>query len=72
MKMKLLTAGLLASLMMAGSALAMDSEAVEKHMAKINDNYIKTAEEESKIKALEQKVSELEVMIQMMLDDQDS
>ncbi|MWJ27143.1 hypothetical protein LG290_03620 [Halomonas sediminis] len=72
MKMKLLTAGLLTSLMMAGSALAMDSEAVEKHMAKINDNYIKTAEEEGKIKALEEKVEELEAMIQMMLDDQDS
>ncbi len=72
MKMKLLTAGLLASLMMAGSALAMDSEAIEKHMAEINDNYVKTTEEEGKVKALEEKVEELEAMIQMIIDEQDS
>lgn len=72
MKMKLLTAGLLASLMLAGSALAMDSEAIEKHMAEINDNYVKTTEEEGKVKALEEKVEELEAMIQMIIDEQDS
>ncbi len=72
MKMKLLIAGLLASLMMAGSALAMDSETIVKHMAKINDNYVKTAEDEGKVKALEEKVEELETMIQMIIDEQDS
>ncbi|MDZ7853686.1 MAG: hypothetical protein U5L98_13865 [Halomonas sp.] len=72
MNMKLLTAALLASLMMAGSALAMDSKAVEEHMEKINDDYIQTAEQEGKVEALEQKVEQLEEMIQMMLDDQDA
>ncbi|MCL7940117.1 hypothetical protein M8009_07375 [Halomonas sp. ATCH28] len=72
MKMKLLIAGLFASLMMAGSALAMDSEAIEEHMAKINDNYVKAVEEEGKVKALEEKVEELEAMIQMIIDEQDS
>ncbi|MGM0983654.1 MAG: hypothetical protein ACQEXG_09545 [Pseudomonadota bacterium] len=72
MNMKLLTASLLASLMMAGSALAMDSQAVEEHMEKINDNYVQTAEEEGEVEALEQKVEQLEEMIQMMLDDQDA
>ena len=56
MKMKLLTAGLLTSLMMAGSALAMDSETIEKHMDKINDQYVQTSEEEGKVEALEEKV----------------
>lgn len=69
MKMKLLIAGLLASLMMAGSALAMDSEAIEKHMAKIDDNYANAVEEDGKTKALEEKVEELEEMIKMMLEE---
>ncbi|MYL24271.1 hypothetical protein [Vreelandella massiliensis] len=72
MKMKLWTAGLFASLIMAGSALAMDSETIEKHMAEINDKYLVTAEEEGKTKALEEKVAELEAMIQLILDDQDT
>ncbi|MGM0537383.1 MAG: hypothetical protein ACQER5_15150 [Pseudomonadota bacterium] len=72
MKMKLLFAGLLTSLMMAGSALAMDSETIEKHRAKINDNYIQAAEEQGERKALEQKVEELEEMIQMIIDEQDA
>ncbi|TDR50891.1 hypothetical protein DFP85_12156 [Halomonas ventosae] len=72
MKMKLLIAGLLTSLMMAGSALAMDSETIEEHMAKINDNYVKAVEEEGKVEALEEKVEALEEMIQMIIDDQDS
>ena len=72
MNMKLLTAALLAGLMMAGSALAMDSQAVEEHMEKINDDYVQTAEQEGEVEALEQKVEQLEEMVQMMLDDQDA
>ncbi|WFM72257.1 hypothetical protein [Halomonas sp. CKK8] len=72
MKMKLLFAGLLTSLMMAGSALAMDSETIEEHMAKINDQYIQTSEEEGKVEALEEKVEALEEMLQMIIDDQDA
>ncbi|PRY72723.1 hypothetical protein [Halomonas ventosae] len=72
MKMKLLIAGLFTSLMLAGSALAMDSEAIEKHMARINDNDVKAVEEEGKVEALEEKVEALEAMIQMIIDDQAS
>ncbi|MBB3184685.1 outer membrane murein-binding lipoprotein Lpp [Halomonas fontilapidosi] len=72
MKMKLLTAGLLTSLMMAGSALAMDSETIEKHMDKINDQYVQTSEEEGKVEALEEKVEALEEMIQMIIEDQEA
>ncbi|MCL7930643.1 hypothetical protein [Halomonas llamarensis] len=71
MNMKMITTGLFATLM-AGSALAMDSEAIEQHMAEINEKYIEIAEEEGKTKALEKKVAELEAMIQMFLDDQDT
>ncbi|MEC4767519.1 hypothetical protein LPL18_009265 [Halomonas sp. CUBES01] len=71
MKTMLLTASLFASLM-AGAAMAMDSHTIEEHMAKINDNYIKTAEDEGKTQALEEKVEELEAMIQMILDDKDA
>ena len=72
MKIKLLTAALLAGLMMAGSALAMDSKAIEEHRQKIEDNYIQTAEEEGELEALEQKVEELEEMIEMMIEDQEA
>ncbi|TFH86594.1 hypothetical protein EQG41_11625 [Billgrantia azerbaijanica] len=71
MKLKPLTAGLLASLLMAGSAMAMDSHAVEEHMQKINNQYVEQAESD-KVAALEAKVEELEKLIRMMLDDQES
>jgi len=75
MKIQLLTAALLSSLMMTGPALAADAEAtddytemssraVEKHMQKIEENYIQTAEEQGELKALEQKVEELKEMIE--------
>lgn len=72
MNMKHLTAALLAGMMMAGSAMAMDSHAVEEHMEKINEDYVQTAEQDGEVAALEQKVEQLEEMIQMMLDDQDA
>ncbi|SEL08816.1 hypothetical protein [Halomonas daqiaonensis] len=64
MNMKLMSAGLFAGLMMAGSALAMDSAVVKEHMEKINEDYIKTSEEEGKVQALEERIKELEEMIQ--------
>ncbi|TLF45086.1 hypothetical protein FEI13_18490 [Halomonas urmiana] len=72
MNIKTLTAGFLTLLLMGGAAHAMDSEAIEKHMAEINEDYVKTSEQEGEVEALEQKVEALEEMIQMMLDDQDS
>lgn len=71
MKLKTLIIGLFASLLMAGSALAMDSEAVERHMQKINNQYVEQAESDKEA-ALEAKVEELEKLIRMMLDDQES
>lgn len=72
MNIKTLTAGILTLLLMGGAAHAMDSAAIEEHMAKINDQYVQTAEEQGEVEALEQKVEALEEMIQMILDDQDS
>lgn len=74
MMKNILTVGLLASLMMAGSALAMDSAAIEEHREKITENYLKTSEEKGEAAALEQRVEELEELIEMMLaeDEQSS
>lgn len=74
MMKNILTVGLLASLMMAGSALAMDSALIEEHREKITENYLKTSEEKGEAAALEQRVEELEELIEMMLaeDEQNS
>ncbi|QFU02598.1 hypothetical protein FIU83_13225 [Halomonas sp. THAF5a] len=72
MKIKTLTAACLTLLLMGGAAHAMDSVAIEEHMAKINEQYVQTAEEQGEVEALEEKVEALEEMIQMLLEDQDS
>lgn len=71
MNIKTLTAGFL-TLLLAGAAQAMDSEAIEEHMAKINAQYVQTAEEQGEVEALEQKVEALKEMIQMILDERAS
>ncbi|WP_192034824.1 hypothetical protein [Halomonas sp. YLGW01] len=68
--LKTLTAGLAASLLMAGSALAMDSEAVEKHMAMISEETAKS--DQPRVEALEKHVQELEELIRMMIEEKDA
>ncbi|WP_227367702.1 hypothetical protein [Halomonas sp. M20] len=70
MKIALLTATLLTSISIAGSALAMDSDAVEKKMAEISQQAEQTAQSESEIKALKQQVQELEDLVRMMTEEE--
>jgi|TARA_B100000700_G_scaffold129286_1_gene144874 outer membrane murein-binding lipoprotein Lpp len=70
MNLTTLTTGLMASLLLAGSALAMDSAAIEERMAKISEQT--ATSEASRVEALETQVKELEALIQMMLDEEDS
>ncbi|MDI4637937.1 MULTISPECIES: hypothetical protein [Halomonadaceae] len=70
MNLTRLTTGLMASLLLAGSALAMDSAAIEERMAKISEQT--ATSEASRVEALETQVKELEALIQMMLDEEDS
>lgn len=72
MNIKTLTAATLASLLMAGSAFAMDSAAVEEHMREISERTQQKAEETSRVEALEAQVKELEEMIRMMAEEGES
>lgn len=72
MMKKFLTAGLLASLMMTGSALAMDSAIMQEHRDKIQENYIKTADKEGKVAALEERVEAIEELIEMIVKEMES
>jgi uncharacterized membrane protein (DUF106 family) len=71
MKIKLLLTSVLASLLMAGSAFAMDSDALQKHMEELHEKRIErtTRAEDEKVQALEQQVRELERLIRMMMDE---
>ncbi|MFC3284808.1 hypothetical protein [Litchfieldella rifensis] len=71
MKITLFTTAALASLLMAGSAFAMDSEAVEKHLEKINQQAEETAANQSRVEALETQVQELQELIRMMLEEEE-
>lgn len=68
--LKTMTTGLLASLLMAGSALAMDSDAIEAHMAKISEQAAES--EGSRVEALETQVEELKNLIRMLMEEDDS
>ncbi|WP_458525293.1 hypothetical protein [Onishia taeanensis] len=68
--LKSLTAGLLASLLMAGSALAMDSVAIEEHMAMISEETNQS--DQPRVEALEAQVEKLEELIRMMIEEKDA
>ncbi|GGX87458.1 hypothetical protein GCM10007160_13530 [Litchfieldella qijiaojingensis] len=73
MKTMILTASALAaSLLMAGSAFAMDSDAIEKHMAEINQQAEQTTASKSRVEALENQVQQLQELIRMMLEEEDA
>ncbi|WP_136253147.1 hypothetical protein [Onishia niordana] len=65
--LKTMTAGVLASLLMAGTALAMDSVVVEERMAEISEQT--STSDKSRVEALETQVEELEALIRMMLEE---
>jgi len=68
MKLKLLGASVLASLMMAGSAFAMDSEMLDEKMAEIEERTQQMSEED-RVEALEQQVEDLKELIHMMMEE---
>lgn len=74
MNIKTLIAAALASLLMAGSAFAMDSAAIEEHMQEISERTEKAIADDKKprVKALEAQVKELEEMIRMMTEEGES
>lgn len=69
MNVKTLTAGLLASLLMVGSALAMDSAQIESIMQDIGEKSAETTNDQERIDALEAQVKELEELIHMMMEE---
>lgn len=71
MKTKLLLTSVLASLLMAGSAFAMDSAALEEHMKELHEQRIQKTQqaEDAEIEALEEQVEELEKLIRMMMEE---
>ena len=71
MKLKLLSAMALSSLMMAGAAFAMDSEMLNEKMAKIEERTAQ-ASEEDRVAALEQQVEDLKELIHMMAEEDHS
>ncbi|MGC3871657.1 hypothetical protein ACPF7Z_00080 [Halomonas sp. GXIMD04776] len=71
MKIAILTASLLASLLLTGSALAMDSVAIQQKMAEISQQTEQaTKSGTSRVEALEQQVAELEELIRMMAEEE--
>ncbi|WP_168013768.1 hypothetical protein [Halomonas salinarum] len=64
---KAMTAGVLASLLMAGTALAMDSVVVEERMEEISEQT--STSDKPRVEALEAQVEELEALIRMMLEE---
>ncbi|MBN8414257.1 hypothetical protein LCL99_02765 [Halomonas denitrificans] len=71
MKLKLLSAMALSSLMMAGAAFAMDSEMLNEKMAEIEERTAQ-ASEEDRVAALEQQVEDLKELIHMMAEEDHS
>jgi outer membrane murein-binding lipoprotein Lpp len=73
MKIKLLLSSVLASLLLAGSAFAMDSAALEEHMKEISEQRIQKTSDaenhEAKVDALEEQVEQLEELIRMMMEE---
>ncbi|MGQ7246089.1 hypothetical protein ACUN9Y_01975 [Halomonas sp. V046] len=67
MKTKIFAAAILASLLAAGSAYAMDSATLEKRMQEIEETRV-AGSEEGEVEALEQEVAELKDLLQMTLD----
>jgi DNA-binding protein H-NS len=71
MKTRILLTSALVSLLMAGSAFAMDSEAIEKKRQEIRERADKASERGSRVEALETQVEELQELIKMMVTPQD-
>lgn len=71
MKTKMLLTSVLVSLLMAGPAFAMDSEAIEEHRKAISERADKASERGSRVEALETQVEELQELIKMMVTPQD-